>query len=162
MLKSFYLVASLAIPIVFLSNDVKLKDTINQGVNLAQNNNPEETNFCKKDDIYCEKIEGFSFKFRGCERQSADVMVCNFLVENSKGRRRLRLLDDDTRIIDSAGDELRATSMSLASKEGGNIHNELPTDIPIKGTAVFEGSIGTDIRLFEIDAHRFTVEFIPN
>ncbi|MGF1981394.1 MAG: hypothetical protein RMY30_038220 [Nostoc sp. CmiSLP01] len=104
--------------------------------------------------------EGYLFEFRGC-KSTGDNTTCDFAVVNKQQRRYLSICAPKTKVVDSAGRELIASQVFLgAKKAGGCVRNQLSRDVPTKGSVVFDGLIGSDIRLFDISAYKFNVEFI--
>jgi hypothetical protein len=116
--------------------------------------------------------EEFKFQYTGCERLSSDSMRCNFTVINKRQRRPLTMIRETTRIIDGAGNEFRPLQVNIGvekdtrsayvSKLGKVISfatNEISTNAPINGSAIFNGPIQNPIRLFDIHFDDFHIEF---
>lgn len=105
------------------------------------------------------ETEGFLFEFTGC-KLAGDNRICDFTVVNQQQRRYLYICAPKTKIVDSAGRELIASQVVLgAKKAGGCVRNQLSTNIPTKASATFNGLIGSNIILFDINASKFNVEF---
>ncbi|HEY9804855.1 MAG TPA: hypothetical protein V6D25_31265 [Leptolyngbyaceae cyanobacterium] len=82
----------------------------------------------------------------------------------NKQQRRELIIENKTRIIDNAGNELVASEFSLGSEKGSSASNDLSTNIPMKASVTFRGAIGSNIILFDIKAYtrgpgHFNVEF---
>nr|MDZ8287561.1 hypothetical protein [Nostoc sp. ChiSLP01] len=107
--------------------------------------------------------EGFVFVFKGCESTADNIMTCNLVVTNKQQRRRLDLYCGDTRIVDAAGNELRAIQVTLGTQWSSNCGyaagNDMSMNIPMKASATFRGLITDNIILFDIYANGFHVEF---
>ena len=103
--------------------------------------------------------EGFLFEFAGC-KSTGDNITCDFTVVNQQQRRYLSICARNTKIVDSAGRELIASQVVLGAKKvGACVKNQLSTNIPTKASATFNGLIGSNIILFDINASKFNVEF---
>ncbi len=116
--------------------------------------------------------EGFIFQYTGCERVPTNFMKCNFVIFNKRQRRQLSIISETTRIIDGAGNEFRALEVNIGVQKSNRaiydnkrrevIHlatNELSTNVAIKGSAIFSGTIQNTISLFDIDFYDFRIEF---
>lgn len=111
--------------------------------------------------------KGFLFQFRGCKKDS-DNITCFFVVKNELTTRKISIDVHDTRIVDSAGNQLEPSEMRLGNEErpwAGYLTNRMPTNVPIKGSATFRGSLTGNITLFDIavyvpSSRNFHVEFI--
>ncbi len=117
--------------------------------------------------------EGFIFQYTGCERLDSDRVKCNFVVLNKRQRRKLFIIAETTRIFDATGTESRALQVNLGVENSTNnvtysrnigeiIHfaaNEISTNVPIKGSAIFRGPIQNPITLFDMDFNTFRIEF---
>jgi hypothetical protein len=114
--------------------------------------------------------DGFVFQYTGCERLSSDSIKCNFVVNNKQRRRPLAIVREQTRIVDTAGNEHPASQVSLGAKKDGSVGrlngnfvwmaiNQVPSKAPINGNAIFRGNIANKIKSFEIHTGDFLIEF---
>ncbi|MFQ4147022.1 hypothetical protein U2718_033130 [Chlorogloeopsis sp. ULAP02] len=106
--------------------------------------------------------EGYLFQFTGCSQQSDDIVICSFVVKNEQPITRYLIISSYlTRIIDSAGNEFTASQVNLGNKSSKvSAPNQMPRNVPMKGSAIFRGSITNTISLFDIKTNGFNVEFI--
>lgn len=110
--------------------------------------------------------EGFRFELKGCSNISnADKpLKCEFLVENiQEERRSLFIYADDSRVIDSEGNEIFGLTANLGNKgDSRKASTELINGIPIKGSMTFAKQPVGDIRLVDfkcLSGNYFNVEF---
>jgi hypothetical protein len=114
--------------------------------------------------------DGFVFQYTGCERLPSDLVKCNFVVNNKQRRRRLGIVREETRIVDTAGNVHPALQVSLGGKEDDSVGrlngnfvwmaiNQVPSKAPINGNAIFRGNIANKITSFEIQTGDFLIEF---
>ncbi|MEH2053666.1 hypothetical protein [Nostoc sp.] len=116
--------------------------------------------------------DGFVFQYTGCERLSSDSIKCNFVVNNKQRTRPLEIVREETRIIDSAGNEFIALQVNLGTKKDNSVGilndkvvrfaiNQIPTKAPMNGSAIFRGDIANKIVLFDIYTGDYHIEFRP-
>ncbi|MEH2272955.1 MAG: hypothetical protein V7K68_31795 [Nostoc sp.] len=116
--------------------------------------------------------DGFVFQYTGCERLSSDSIKCNFVVNNKQRTRPLEIVREETRIIDSAGNEFIALQVNLGTKKDNSVGilndkvvrfaiNQIPTKAPMNGSAIFRGDIANKIVLFDIYTGDSHIEFRP-
>jgi hypothetical protein len=114
--------------------------------------------------------DGFVFQYTGCERLSSDSIKCNFVVNNKQRTRPLGIVREETRIIDSAGNEFIALQVNLGTKKDNSVTilndkvvrfaiNQIPTKAPMNGSAIFRGDIANKIVLFDIYTGDYHIEF---
>lgn len=109
---------------------------------------------------------GFIFSFRGCQNtpNSDQPLTCNFLIENTEeGRRELRIYSK-SRVIDSDGNEILASSITIGNNTGNDARGVLSSGIPLRSSITFNKSPVGGIKLLELSlweqgANYFYVEF---
>jgi hypothetical protein len=131
--------------------------------------------------------QGFIFKFQGCKnRSNADIpLECEFKVENiQEGRRIFNLDANQSRIIDSEGNEIRGLVSNLGNRDTTNQNNNYPqyyypqyyqqgivlvNKIPVTVSVSFAKAPAGEIRLIDLLCYSqdtnyrnssFNVEFI--
>jgi|GEM_PF-4867656 len=109
-------------------------------------------------------VEGFVFQFKGCQisANSDEQLTCDFLVKNSKRDRR-NLLIKRGKVIDNKGNVINNSFLRLGDDSGSfSVNQELPTEIPIKGSISFPQAPEGNIVFLELRVYAgkyFNVEF---
>ena len=123
---------------------------------IIHNQNLEYQSSLIAQEIPAIREEGFVFQFLGCETAPlSDVpLTCEFLIENSQEEEKIFGLYSDyssnpTRVIDSSGNEIVATSVQVGSSDPGS-SIPFPSGVPIKATVTFGEAPDGIIKLLDI------------
>jgi hypothetical protein len=139
-------------------NNKNIPNTLRSTI-VQKNDSPQET-----DNYITLEVENFLFQFRGCQLIQYNVTRCDLVISNKLSKRVL-YIKNPTRIIDDAGNELIASGFRLGAVSSKyHVKNELSTNIPIKASITFQGSVSDNIKLLNIGAEThgrgsFNVEF---
>lgn len=109
--------------------------------------------------------EGFEIYLTECLADSSDEILCRFVVRNTRDMRSLGIRPQNSRVIDSNGDEFfgshaRFGSDSVSSRCRCAADVNMPKNIRIRGDVRFEvGSGSNQIVYIQLDFSEFSIDF---
>lgn len=106
---------------------------------------------------------GLDFELLSCEviAGASSPLQCEFLIENptSNPDRTIAIYDNqNTYVIDSRGNSIRASNVDMAGS--GKNHADLPSNVPIRATVLFEGVPEDEIRLINLYCYSLAGEVL--
>ena len=124
-----------------------IEELLSTGISVSSNRNTKSSvvsnrpqNIKVSTDMVSE-VDGFEFRLRKCSATGSSLK-CFLVVTNLKKDGNLRLdgsYEDDSRIINSFGDEFKATEVELGNYAGTvrTGRKVMPKDIPIKASVTY-------------------------
>lgn len=96
----------------------------------------------------------YLLEFDECSRNSETEVTCSFLIQNELSTRR-RVSIEDMTLFDASGQAVRQSSREFPGQNHYQMH--LPSSVPVKGVAVFDGiPANTGVVFLEVEVYSFT------